>query len=167
MSLKKMKKNKIKLLVMDVDGTLTNGEITFNDLGVESKNFNVKDGYGIGVIAPKNGIICAIITGRKSNIVKVRCEEIGIKYLYQQVDDKCKCLKELAHSLNVSLNEIAYIGDDLNDLNAMSLCGLKGCPNDAVQEVKNNVNYISNLNGGQGAVRDFIEFIINNNKKIL
>ena len=162
---KKMKKSKIKLLIMDVDGTLTNGEITYSNSGEEFKTFNVKDGLGIKEIAPKNNITCSIITGRTSKIVELRCKEIDIKYLYQNVNNKLECVKNLANQLNISLEEIAYIGDDINDLSAMSVCGLKGCPNDAIKEIKEIVNYKSNLNGGQGAVRDFINYIVYFNEK--
>lgn len=149
---------KIKMLVMDVDGTLTDGTIYISPNGEAMKAFNVKDGYGI-VQARKQGIIPVIITGRKSEIVKQRAKELKITELYQGVDDKMKKLKEVAEKYEVCPEEIAYIGDDLNDLECIQYCGIAGCPNDAVDEVKRVVQYVCKLDGGRGAVREFIEIL--------
>ena len=155
-----MNTDNIKLLVTDVDGTLTNGQIVYNNKGEESKSFNVKDGLGLKELAPKHHIICAVITGRKSLIVELRCKELNILHLYQNITDKAHCLIRLTEELNISLNDVAYIGDDINDLDAMSLCGFKACPYDAVDVIKNISDYISPIKGGYGAVRDCIDFII-------
>ena len=161
-----MKKNKIKLLVMDVDGTLTDGRIYLTENGEFCKAFHVKDGYGIATILPKYDIIPVIITGRKSNILKKRCEELNIHELYQGCSDKLALLNKLAKQYHLTQNlqrkfkEIAYIGDDINDLKCILSCGVSACPNDAVEDIKKNVNYICCKEGGKGAVREFIEWLI-------
>lgn len=155
-----MKENfNLKAFVMDVDGTLTDGKIYISAEGELMKAFNIKDGYAI-VSARKDGIIPIIITGRDSAITARRCEELGIKHLYQGVSDKLTQLKKVADKLNISLSEIAYIGDDLNDLECMQACGFSACPADAVVKVKNAVNYVCQTVGGQGAVREMLEQFI-------
>lgn len=149
---------KIKMLVMDVDGTLTDGKIYMGSDGEVFKAFDVKDGYAIAHLH-EVGIIPVIITGRKSKIVENRAKELNIKEVYQGVSDKVEKLKEVAKDNGVLLEEVAYIGDDLNDLDCMCICGLSACPNDAIDEVTSNVDFKCNKNGGYGAVREFIEYI--------
>ena len=151
---------KIKMLVMDVDGTLTDGKIYMGSDGEVFKAFDVKDGYAIAHLH-EVGIIPVIITGRKSKIVENRAKELNIKEVYQGVSDKVEKLKVVAKDNRVLLEEVAYIGDDLNDLDCMGICGLSACPNDAIDEVIQNVNYICKHSGGNGAVREFIEYILN------
>ena len=150
---------KIKMLVMDVDGTLTDGKIYIGENGEVMKAFNVKDGYGI-VMAKKQGILPVIITGRKSKIVEERAKELGIEELYQGIEDKVEVLKEVAERHKILLEEIAYMGDDLNDLDCMGICGLSACPSDAIDEVINDVDYTCKKSGGNGAVREFITYIL-------
>lgn len=150
---------KIKLLVMDVDGTLTNGKIHISSNGEIFKSFDVKDGYGIVNILPKLNIKPVIITGRISDIVSIRAKELGIKYCYQGISNKKEKLLELLYNLNIPHKEVAYIGDDLNDLEIMNICGLKSCPADAVSEIKQICDYICKSSGGHGAVREFIDWI--------
>lgn len=150
----------MKLFVMDVDGTLTDGKIYIGSKGEEFKSFNVKDGYAINNMLHKNGIKTAIITGRESEIVNIRAKELNIDYVYQNVKDKLGVLKQIAVLYDIAFEEIAYIGDDLNDFESMKKCGITGCPADAVDEIKNISNYISKYNGGEGAVREFIEWVI-------
>lgn len=144
---------------MDVDGTLTDGKIYMSSEGELCKAFHIKDGLGIKDILPKFGIECAVITGRDSAIVANRCRELNIRYLFQGVADKVECLKNLINELGLQWRDIAYMGDDLNDLAVMSLCGIKGCPADAAREVKGICDFVSTYNGGDGAVREFIEFL--------
>lgn len=151
---------KIKMLVMDVDGTLTDGKIYIGENGEIMKAFNVKDGYGI-VSAKKQGIVPVIITGRQSKIVEERAKELGIEELYQGVGDKVEVLKGVADKYGVWLDEVAYIGDDLNDLGCMEICGLTGCPGDAVDEVAKFSDFVCKSYGGNRAVREFIEYILN------
>lgn len=147
---------KIKLFVMDVDGTLTDSKIYMGENGEMMKAFNVKDGYAIAHMLPEMGIIPVIITGRKSKIVENRAKELGIIEFYQGVGDKLTQLKMVAEKYNAAPEEIAYIGDDLNDLACIEYCGLTACPADAVEKVKQKVTYVCNKNGGEGAVREFI-----------
>jgi 3-deoxy-D-manno-octulosonate 8-phosphate phosphatase (KDO 8-P phosphatase) len=152
---------KIKILVMDVDGTLTDGKIYIGSDGEMLKAFNVKDGLGISKLRTNN-IIPAIITGRESEILKRRSEELKIEELYQGEENKIGKLKELVERYKCSLSEVAYIGDDENDLQCIKVCGLSGCPADAVESVKEEVDIVCTKDGGQGAVREFIEYILEN-----
>lgn len=157
----------IKLLVMDVDGTLTDGKIYMGASGEMMKAFNIKDGYAICNILPKYGILPVIITGRQSQIVLNRCSELNIKDVYQNVSDKVEKLKEILSERNFSMCNVAYIGDDSNDIPCMMTVkdgnGLVGCPSDAVKKVKELADFVSEESGGNGAVREFIEWIIANN----
>lgn len=150
---------KIKLFVMDVDGTLTDGRIYIGSAGEMMKAFDVKDGYGIVQLRNK-GVIPVIITGRQSEIVKCRAEELGITERHQGVADKLQKLKEVAERYGCTQDEIAYIGDDLNDLECIQYCGITACPADAVAEVKAAVGYVCKNEGGRGAVREFTQRII-------
>lgn len=156
--------NNVKLFVMDVDGTLTDGKVYMGHNGEVMKAFSVKDGYGIRNILLPKGIRPVIITGRNSEILNRRCAEIGIVDVYQNIDDKLAVLEKLCKNYNISFAEIAYIGDDLNDMSCMMKVleykGLIGCPADATNEVKNVATYVCKKNGGDGAVREFIEYIV-------
>ena len=152
--------SKIKLLVMDVDGTLTDGKIYMGNNGEVMKAFDVKDGCGIKDILPTLGITPVIITGRVSKIVENRAKEIGITELHQGVRDKLAVLKEVSEKYNASPDEIAYIGDDINDLECIEYCGFTACPADAVEEVRQKVSFVCQNDGGKGAVRDFIKKLI-------
>ena len=147
---------KIKLLVMDVDGTLTDGKIYMGENGEMMKAFNVKDGYAIAHMLPEMEIIPVIITGRKSKIVENRAKELGITELYQGVGDKLVQLKIVAEKYKAAPEEIAYIGDDINDVDGIEYCGVTACPADAVDGVKRKVTYVCKKNSGEGAVREFI-----------
>ena len=150
----------IKYIVMDVDGTLTDGKIYMSDKGELMKAFNIKDGYGIRNIALPNGIIPVIITGRESEIVTNRAKELGVALVYQGVSDKAEKLKDVTDNLS----EVAFIGDDLNDMPCIDLVknagGVVGCPSDAVSEVRAKADLIAEHKGGEGAVRDFIDWLI-------
>lgn len=148
--------SKYKLLVMDVDGTLTDGKIYIGADGEIMKAFDAKDGYGIACILPGMGITPVIITGRKSKIVEQRAKELKIAEFHQGVSDKLSKLKEVAEKFNVTFDEIAYIGDDLNDIECMEACGLAACPSDAVEEVKEKCGYVCNHAAGNGAIRELI-----------
>ena len=154
----------VRVLVMDVDGTLTDGKINISYQGELYKSFDVKDGYGILKILPEFGITPVIITGRTSGIVEHRSAELNIKHLYQGVTDKAVCLNMVVDTLHVSYDQVACIGDDLNDLPMMKLCGMKGCPSDAVSEVRAICDYVCKAAGGQGAVREFIEWLTKSGK---
>lgn len=144
---------------MDVDGTLTDGKINISASGELFKSFDAKDGYAIHEMLPLFGITPVIITGRVSDIVKYRAAELGIAGVYQGVTDKVSKLKEITGDLSL----VAYIGDDLNDIDCMrevkASGGLVGCPNDAAKEVIALSDFVSDKNGGNGAVREFAEWI--------
>lgn len=150
----------VQILIMDVDGTLTDGKIYMGSDGEVMKAFDVKDGYGIRNILPQYGIIPIIITGRTSAIVEHRAKELRICHLYQEITDKSKCIQDISMALNIPLERMACIGDDLNDLPMMQICAVSGCPSDAVQAVKEKCDYICTRSGGHGAVREFIEWIV-------
>jgi 3-deoxy-D-manno-octulosonate 8-phosphate phosphatase (KDO 8-P phosphatase) len=154
----------IKLLILDVDGCLSDGKLIYSSEESESKNFNVKDGLGISTWT-KIGHSVAIITGRNSKIVQRRAEELGIKYLYQGIKDKDRVLKELILELKLKFNEVAAIGDDLNDYNMLNLVGRSFTPNDGVKEIKDMVDTVLTKNGGDGAVREMIDIIIDENNE--
>lgn len=153
----------VKMLVMDVDGTLTDGRIYMGGSGEVMKAFDVKDGYGI-VSLHKQGIIPVIITGRQSDIVGYRAKELGIAEIHQGINNKLEKLKELEKKYACIPDEIAYIGDDLNDIDCIQYCGVSGCPSDALEEVKNVAEYICENKGGKGAVREFAIYLLKNKK---
>ena len=152
---------KIKYLVMDVDGTLTDGKVYIGETGEIFKSFSIKDGCGIHDIAIPYGIEPIIMTGRESTIVEKRCHELGISNIYQGIRDKAEKIKEIFQE---QYESVAYIGDDINDLPAMKIIkengGIIGCPADATKEVLNITDYCCELKGGDGAVREFIEWLL-------
>lgn len=152
----------IELLVLDVDGCLTDGKIIYSEDANETKAFNVKDGLAISSWI-RMGKEAVIITGRRSSIVKRRAEELGIKHLYQGVSDKSAKLEEVADSLGIALCDTAAIGDDLNDYKMLRLAGKSYVPNDASEYVKSCADVVLNAKGGEGAVREMIEAIIRAN----
>ena len=155
--------NKIKLFVMDVDGTMTDGCFTVDIFGNETKTFNVKDGMAIELLT-KTGIKTAIITGHNSKVVENRSKQLDIDYYYVS-NNKIETLKNIILKMRISPNEVCYIGDDLNDINVINFVGVSGCPNDACSDIKNIVTYVCKKNGGYGAVREFAEYIIKDNKQ--
>ncbi len=149
----------IKLLVFDLDGTLTNGKINYTSSGEEFKSFDVKDGFAIASwIRLKREVV--IITGRNSTINQKRADELGIKYLFQGIKNKKEKLDQLLLELNIKQDEVAVIGDDLNDLSMLQAVTYSFAPNDAVLEVKQRVNRVLSKNGGEGAAREMIEIIL-------
>lgn len=152
----------IKYLVMDVDGTLTDGKIYMGNEGELCKAFDIKDGCGIHDIAIPAGIIPVIITGRTSKILENRCKEIGISEIHQGVSNKIAELDKILQGQGY--NTVAYIGDDINDLSCMvpikEADGLVGCPADAAKKVIEIADFVSSKCGGDGAVREFIEWIV-------
>ncbi|MDQ7068786.1 MAG: HAD hydrolase family protein [Sulfurimonas sp.] len=152
----------IKLLVLDVDGCLSDGGLTYSSDGVESKTFNVKDGLGITTWI-KLGHQVAIITGRKSEIVKRRAQELGIQNLHQGIKDKDRVIKEIINSLGLHMFEVAAIGDDLNDYNMLKLVGRSFTPADGVKEIQEIVDTTLINKGGEGAVREMIDIIVTQN----
>ena len=150
---------KIKLLALDVDGVLTDGSIYISPAGEVFKGFNAKDGMGISC-ALRSGLQIAVITGRQSPIVERRCEELGITLLQQGVKDKRLALQQMAQKLGLVREEIAYMGDDLNDIPAFKASGLNLVPADAAIEVMAVADIIAKASGGRGAVREAITMIL-------
>jgi 3-deoxy-D-manno-octulosonate 8-phosphate phosphatase (KDO 8-P phosphatase) len=150
----------IKLIAFDVDGVLTHGEIIYSSSGEEIKSFNVKDGLGL-VLASQNHLITAIITGRESEAVKRRAKELKVTHLFQNAKDKVKVIEKLASQYGIRSEEICFMGDDLPDLQVLKRVGLAACPSDAVNEIKAVCNWISKYEGGRGAVRELVDFVLN------
>ena len=152
----------IKLLVLDVDGCLTDGKIIYTSNSTEVKEFNVKDGLAIASWI-RMGHHVAIITGRNSFIVKRRADELGIQHLYQGIKDKDKILRQILESLALDFSEVAAIGDDLNDYGMLSLVGRSFTPKNGVKDIQALVSTVLSHNGGDGAVREMIDIIIEEN----
>ena len=146
----------IKYIILDVDGTLTDGGIYYDDKGNELKKFNTKDAAGL-YAAKEAGIIIIVLTGRECKATARRLAELGINELHQGVKDKVTWIKKWMVENSIISDDVGYIGDDLNDLAPMHLCGFVGCPVDSCVEVKENATYISPIKGGDGAARDIIE----------
>jgi len=149
----------IELIVMDVDGTMTNSHITYSENGDEIKAFNVKDGLAI-VSWMRLGKKAAIITGRKSRIVERRAKELRLEHFYQGCDDKLAKLEELIEKLGISMENVAVIGDDLNDYQMLDAARVSFVPRDASHYVDKIASVILTQNGGEGAVREMIEYLI-------
>ncbi len=155
---------KIKLAAFDVDGVMTDGSITYDENGIEYKTFNAKDGHGLAALN-NEGIITAIITGRNNGTVERRAKDVKISEIHQGVKNKIEVLNDILKRHNITLEETAYMGDDIPDICILEKVKLAGCPADAVNEVKKVTNFISQKNGGKGAVREFCDYILDNNKK--
>jgi 3-deoxy-D-manno-octulosonate 8-phosphate phosphatase (KDO 8-P phosphatase) len=148
----------IQLLILDVDGVLTDGGIIRDDAGQQIKRFHVRDGAGI-VLWRRLGKDVAIITGKESEVVSHRAEELGIQHVYQNVGNKLEAYAQLKDELGVTDNQIAYVGDDLPDLPVLRRVGVGIAVADAVEEVRAAARYVTKYPGGYGAVRDAIEFL--------
>ena len=164
----------IKFLVMDVDGTLTDGKIYMGVDGEAFKAFDIKDGYALHTLLKEHGIIPVIITARKSPMVEHRCKELGVTEIHQGIMDKLDCLKGIFEKYSSAdqlydLPNVAYIGDDLLDLQCMKPIteagGIAGCPSNAVKEVIAVCSFVAPNKGGEGAVRDFAEYLISDNRE--
>lgn len=149
----------VRCLVLDVDGVLTNGDIVYTSTGEELKTFNAQDGLGLA-LARRAGLRLAVITGRLSPMVERRTSELHFDFVRMGCYNKSKELYKLAKELAVSMDEIAYMGDDLNDLGVLKIVGLPLAPANAVAEVKAKATYITTKEGGRGAVREAIEYIL-------
>jgi 3-deoxy-D-manno-octulosonate 8-phosphate phosphatase (KDO 8-P phosphatase) len=149
----------IELIILDVDGTMTDGGVYIDDTGVESKKFSIKDGAGI-LLGEVIGLEFMILTGRKSISVEKRAQELKISKVYQGVENKGDFIQKYFEKFNLDKEKVAYIGDDLNDLQAMKKCSISVCPNDAAEEVKAYCQLVLKHNGGDGVVREFVEIVL-------
>lgn len=150
---------KIKMVAFDVDGVLTDGSISYTSAGDEIKTFNAKDGQGM-VMLHRAGLYTIIITARTSPIVERRAKDIGITKVFQGQKNKLIALESVMDEFKISFDEIAYVGDDLPDICILEKVALPCCPADAVEEVKNTVVFVSQNDGGRGAVREISDLIL-------
>ena len=155
----------IKILLLDVDGTMTDGKISYTNSGEESKSFCVKDGLAIVSWIRLGGLV-AIITGRESAIVANRAKELGVQFCYQAIKNKKAKVEEILKVNNLTWDNVAAIGDDLNDLSMLRVAKESYCPNNASRFVKSEVINILDANGGNGAVREMIEIILKKENRI-
>ena len=150
----------IELIILDIDGTLTDGFIIYSNSGDELKKFNVKDGLAIASWTKKMGKKAAIITGRKSVLVEKRAKELGVTHLYQGYDNKDEIVEKILEEENLTWEQTAAIGDDLNDYKMLKKVGLSFCVHNASQDIQSLVDVVCQKNGGDAAVREMIEYII-------
>lgn len=150
---------KIKLLLLDVDGVMTDGRIIFDNQGNELKAFDVKDGHGLKLVQ-RAGIQIGIITGRQSQVVARRAEELGIKIVYQNAKNKMVPFCEILEALGVTPDEVAYVGDDVVDLPILRQVGFAATVADAVEDIKPHVHLVTKCCGGRGAVREVCDHLL-------
>ncbi|MCF8151795.1 MAG: phenylphosphate carboxylase subunit delta [Burkholderiaceae bacterium] len=149
----------IKLVILDVDGVMTDGRIVIDDNGVESRNFDIKDGMGV-VVLMMSGVEVAIITSKKSGAVRHRAEELKIKRFHEGIKKKTEPYEEMLKEMGITDAQVAYVGDDLVDLSMMKRVGLPIAVGDAVADVKQHAAYVTKARGGYGAVREVAEMIL-------
>jgi len=153
----------IKLIVFDVDGTLTDGRVYYTQHGEKMKCFNIRDGLGINLWNKILHKQSAIISGRESEIVKRRAQELGIEHIFMGVSQKDEVLSKLLKKLRIKSSEVACIGDDVNDLSMFRLCGRTYMPSNGTKILKKYVNKVLKSKGGSGAVREMIEDVMAHN----
>ena len=153
----------IKLLLLDVDGVMTDSGVYFAENGDEFKKFNIQDGYGI-VKLQRSGVTVGIITGRASKLVQRRANELGIQEVYQNLDNKLDAYLQICQKLNVRDGEVAYMGDDEPDLPVIERVAFSAAPADAVHHVKKKVDYVCKRKGGEGAVREVADLILSDRR---
>lgn len=151
-----------KLILTDIDGVWTDGGMYYDQTGNEWKKFNTSDSAGI-LFCKKLDIPTGIITGENTAIVKRRSEKLKVDYLYQGVSDKLKIAQKICLELNIKLIDVAYIGDDIGDLPLLKEVGFSACPNNSQDYIKEQVNFVTVKNGGEGAFREFVEEILKKN----
>lgn len=155
--------NIIKMIVLDVDGTMTNGQISYSLIDgkiIEFKSFNIKDGMGIHEWI-KAGKLVSIISGRKCALTQHRANELGIQEVHLGIQDKLTCLKEICKKLHILPENVACIGDDINDIDMYAFCRYSFAPSDAYRVNKAHASFITKAKGGEGAVREMIEILKN------
>jgi len=156
----KSKCKKIKLVITDVDGVLTDGGMYYSDKGEIMKKFNAKDGMAVEILR-ENKIKTVFLTKENSKIVKLRGKKVKADGVYTNILHKEKELVKICSKFNVKPSEIAYIGDDINDIKIMNKIGFSACPNDAIKQLKQSSDHVCKLDGGKGVFREFVELILN------
>jgi 3-deoxy-D-manno-octulosonate 8-phosphate phosphatase (KDO 8-P phosphatase) len=150
---------KIKLWIIDVDGTLTDGGIYYDENGNELKKFCTKDAVGFFTLH-ELGVKTMVLTGRECKATERRMKELKVDFIVQNVCHKFSYIESFLKNHNINWGDVGYVGDDLNDFETMSKCGYKACPNDSCKEIKKIADYISPVCGGHGAVRDIVEHFL-------
>jgi len=153
------KAKKLKLLILDVDGVLTDGKLFFDNDGNEYKSFHARDGHGIKLLR-QTGVEVAVISGRKSNSVALRMKSLGIEYVYQGHENKISAFNEIIEKIGITPEQAAHVGDDVLDLPVMMRVGLAIAVQDANFAVKQRADWCTELSGGCGAVREVCDFIM-------
>lgn len=156
-----LKWDKIKLMIFDCDGVLTDGKIIYNSAGTEVKNFDAHDGMGF-ILLRQTGIQAAVVTGRNSNVLQRRCEDLKVEHLYQGVPNKLEKVTQLLKEMKLEFDNVLFMGDDWNDLPLMFKVAISVCPADAMEGVKSLSDFVTKHNGGHGAVRECIEHVLIN-----
>ncbi len=151
--------SKIKLIITDVDGVLTNGGLYYSRENLELKRFNIKDGMG-AILLREAGIKCGIITTDKPDFVKIRAERMKLDFYFTEVWDKAGKLDDICSEFEITRDEIAFIGDDVNDIGIIKEVGFSAAPADAVPKVIDLVDYVCKRNGGEGAFRELVDIIL-------
>jgi 3-deoxy-D-manno-octulosonate 8-phosphate phosphatase (KDO 8-P phosphatase) len=154
-----------KLILTDIDGVWTDGGMYYDQTGNEWKKFNTSDSAGV-LFARKLDIELGIITGEDTEIVKRRADKLKIKYLYLGISDKLPVAQKLCEELGITLNEVAYIGDDIGDLELLKAVGISSAPANAPDYIKKYVDYVTQKSGGEGAFREFVEWMISKEMNI-
>ncbi len=155
---------RIELILSDVDGVLTDGTLAFDNQGIEIKRFHIRDGLGVR-LWQRAGYRFGIITGRNSQIVKMRAEELGVEIVRQGVDSKLPVAREILEHLQLDMQQLCYIGDDLPDIPLIRAAGLGVAVSDAADEALDSADYTTQVAGGRGAARDVVELILRNQRR--
>ncbi len=156
---------RIKLLIFDCDGVLTDGRIIYDSAGNESKNFDARDGMGF-LLLRQTDIQTAVITGRNSSVLQRRCDDLKINHLFQGIQNKLEKATELLRELNLTFDNLLVMGDDWNDVPLMFKAAVSVCPGDAPESVKELCEIVTRNHGGRGAVRECIELVLNQQRKL-
>jgi 3-deoxy-D-manno-octulosonate 8-phosphate phosphatase (KDO 8-P phosphatase) len=155
----KTKLHHVRLLILDVDGVMTDGRIIMDDEGREIKHFNVRDGHGLKILM-HSGIDVVLLTGRRSRVVEHRAKDLGIREVHQAIWNKAEAFEQIRSAHGLEAHNAAFMGDDIVDIPLLRKVGFSACPADACLEVRNIVDYIAEYDGGHGAVREICEIIL-------
>ena len=156
----KQKASKVKLLLCDNDGVLTDGCVYYSQKGEELKRYNMRDGMGIELLKKLVDIKTGIVTKEKTEFSMRRAEKLKLDIIHMGVDNKVEMIHAIVNAEKINLDEVAYIGDDINDLEVLKIVGFAACPKNAMRIVRSEVDYICQYDGGEGAVRDLCEVLI-------